>query len=248
MEYLDFIIPMSISTVFIFSYLKIKYSNSILFISIVALLYQFIAIGYKWQNVPYIIICVYLLAKIYFKFQFKSRFINFVLFFAGIVLFLFSLILNYYLPIPSFEFNNSQYSVGYEEVYIEIDNRTQPKAFIELSNLSDGGNRALLVDIYYPSGHHVERAFWIGLFVVDRRRDDAVFEGHDTGQEFDRARATDQVTMHGFGRGHHQFIRMRTKSIRDSRRFRFVVGRRARAMRVDIANILRVQPRILERA
>ena len=151
MEYLDFIIPIAISIVFVSSYFQVKYSNSMLFISIFILFYQFIAVGYKWQNVPYVIICVYLLAKIYFKFQFKSRFINFVLFFVGIVLFLSSLILNYYLPIPSFEFNNSQYSVGYEEIYIEIDDRKQPKAFIELSNLNDGGNRALLVDIYYPS-------------------------------------------------------------------------------------------------
>ena len=151
MEYLDFIIPISISTVFIFSYLKIKYSNSILFISIVALLYQFIAIGYKWQNVPYMIICIYLLAKQYFKFQINSRLVKFVTTSIGILLFLSSLLLNYYLPIPSFEFNNSQYSVGYEEIYIEIENRNQPKAFIELSNLSEGENRALLVDIYYPS-------------------------------------------------------------------------------------------------
>jgi len=151
MEYLDFIIPISISTVFMFSYLKIKYSNSILFISIVALLYQFIAIGYKWQNVPYMIICIYLLAKQYFKFQINSRLVKFVTTSIGILLFLSSLLLNYYLPIPSFEFNNSQYSVGYEEIYIEIENRNQPKAFIELSNLSESGNRALLVDIYYPS-------------------------------------------------------------------------------------------------
>ena len=151
MEYLDFIIPISISTVFILSYLKIKYSNSILFISIVALLYQFIAIGYKWQNVPYMIICIYLLAKQYFKFQINSRLVKFVTTSIGILLFLSSLLLNYYLPIPSFEFNNSEYSVGYEEIYIEIENRNQPKAFIELSNLSEGGNRALLVDIYYPS-------------------------------------------------------------------------------------------------
>ena len=151
MEYLDLIIPIAISIVFVSSYLKMKYSNSMLLISIFILFYQYIAVGYKWQNVPYVIICVYFLAKIYFKFQFKSRFINFVLSFVGIVLFLSSLILNYYLPIPSFEFNNSQFSVGYEQIYIKIDDRKQPKAFIELSNLSDGGNRALLVDIYYPS-------------------------------------------------------------------------------------------------
>ena len=151
MEYLDLIIPIAISIAFVFSYFQKRYSNSMLFISIFILFYQFIAVGYKWQNVPYVIICAYLLAKIFFKFQFKSRFIMFVLTFVGIVLFLSSLMLNYYLPIPSFESNNSQYSVGYEEKYIEIDDRKQPKAFIELSNLSDGGNRALLVDIYYPS-------------------------------------------------------------------------------------------------
>ena len=151
MEYLDLIIPIAISIAFVFSYFQKKYSNSMLFTSIFILFYQFIAVGYKWQNVPYVIICAYLLAKIFFKFQFKSRFIMFVLTFVGIVLFLSSLMLNYYLPIPSFESNKSQYSVGYEEKYIEIDDRKQPKAFIELSNLSDVGNRALLVDIYYPS-------------------------------------------------------------------------------------------------
>ena len=151
MDYLDLMIPIAISTVFIFSYLKNKYSYSMLFVSIVILLYQFISVGYKWQNVPYLIICIYLIAKHYFKFQFNSRLIKFVKTSVGILLFFSSLLLNYYLPIPSFEFNNSQYSVGYEEIYIEIDDRKQPKAFIELSNLSDGGNRALLVDIYYPS-------------------------------------------------------------------------------------------------
>ena len=151
MDYVDFIIPVTIFIIFTNSYFKMKYLKPMLLISILLLLFQVITVGYKWQNVPYVIICVYLLAKLYFKFQFKSRFINFVLSFVGIVLFISSLILNYYLPIPSFEFNNSQYSVGYEEIYIEIDDREQPKAFIELSNLSDEGNRALLVDIYYPS-------------------------------------------------------------------------------------------------
>lgn len=151
MDYLDLMIPIAISTVFIFTHLKNKYSNSMLIVSIVILLYQFISVGYKWQNVPYLIICIYLIAKLYFKFQLNSSLIKFVKTSVGILLFFSSLLLNYYLPIPSFEFNNSQYSVGYEEIYIEIDDRKQPKAFIELSNLSDGGNRALLVDIYYPS-------------------------------------------------------------------------------------------------
>ena len=151
MEYLDLIIPITISTVFIFTHLNNKYSNSMLFISIVILLFQLIEVGYKWQNVPYMIICIYFIAKLYFKFQFNSRLKKVVLTSIGILLFLSSLLLNYYLPIPSFEFNNSQYSVGYEEIYIEIEDRKQPKAFIELSNLSDGGNRALLVDVYYPS-------------------------------------------------------------------------------------------------
>lgn len=151
MDYLNLVIPIAISTVFIFSYLKNRYSNSMLFVSIIVLLYQFISVGYKWQNVPYVIICIYLLAKQYFKFQFNTRIVKFVITTVGILLFLSSLLLNYYLPIPSFEFSNSQYSVGYEEIYIEIEDRKQPNAFIELSNLSEGGNRALLVDVYYPS-------------------------------------------------------------------------------------------------
>ena len=55
------------------------------------------------------------------------------------------------LPIPEFTIENQIYSVGYEEILISVDNREQPKAFYELSNLEASGKRELLVDVYYPS-------------------------------------------------------------------------------------------------
>ena len=56
------------------------------------------------------------------------------------------------------------------------------------------------------------------------------------------------MPVHRFGGGYHQIIGVMAKDIGNSRAFHLVIGRRARAMRIDIANILRVQPRILERA
>ena len=62
----------------------------------------------------------------------------------------------YILPIPKFEIENKQYSVGYEEFHIVVSDREQPKAFYELSNLTAESNRELLVDVYYPSNDKTE--------------------------------------------------------------------------------------------
>ena len=62
----------------------------------------------------------------------------------------------YFLPIPEFKIENQKYSVGYEEIYINIESRSQPLAFSEISNLSENSNRELLVDIYYPSNDETE--------------------------------------------------------------------------------------------
>ena len=61
-------------------------------------------------------------------------------------------LLIYVFPVPSFNAtNDSLYSVGYEEHLIILDDRVNPPAFVELSNLTKNSKRELLVDIYYPS-------------------------------------------------------------------------------------------------
>jgi acetyl esterase/lipase len=67
-----------------------------------------------------------------------------------------SFLVIYFLPIPEFSIENKKYSVGYEEIYINIETRPQPSAFVEISNLSETTNRELLVDIYYPSNDKTE--------------------------------------------------------------------------------------------
>ncbi len=86
-----------------------------------------------------------------FGFKFTNKIFKFVSFTILIILFISSTVLIYFLPIPEFTIENKIYSVGYEEILISVENREQPKAFHELSNLDPSGNRELLVDIYYPS-------------------------------------------------------------------------------------------------
>lgn len=112
---------------------------------------QVLVVGYKWQYMPIYIIILSSAIGHTFGFKFTNKVfkaISFVIFFT---LFITSTLLIYFLPIPEFTIENKIYSVGYEEILISVDNREQPKAFYELSNLDPNGNRELLVDLYYPS-------------------------------------------------------------------------------------------------
>ena len=112
---------------------------------------QVIVVGYKWQYMPIYIIILSSAISHTFGFKFTNKFLKAVSFLILVILFISSTALIYFLPIPEFTIKNKVYSVGYDEILISVENRKQPKAFYELSNLNPDGNRELLVDIYYPS-------------------------------------------------------------------------------------------------
>lgn len=112
---------------------------------------QILIVGYKWQYMPLYIIILFSALVHTFNINLQKRLLNFLFSLLLALLFVSSALLIYYLPIPEFAIENKKYSVGYEEVHIILEDRLQPEAFIELSNLKEDSKRELLIDVYYPS-------------------------------------------------------------------------------------------------
>ena len=112
---------------------------------------QILIVGYKWQYMPLYIIILFSALVHTFNINLQKRFFNFLFSLLLTLLFVSSALLIYFLPIPEFAIENKKYSVGYEEVHIILEDRLQPEAFVELSNLKENSKRELLVDVYYPS-------------------------------------------------------------------------------------------------
>ena len=127
-----------------------------LYLAVITAIAQIFTVGYKWQYMPiYFLICLYAV-KYTFNFSFSNKLLKII---SGLIIgltFIVSFLVIYFLPIPEFSIENKKYSVGYEEIYINIETRPQPLAFVEISNLSENTNRELLVDIYYPSNDKTE--------------------------------------------------------------------------------------------
>ena len=127
-----------------------------LYLAVLTAIAQIFTVGYKWQYMPiYFLICLYAV-KYTFNFSFSNKLLKII---SGLIIgftFIVSFLVIYFLPIPEFSIENKKYSVGYEEIYINIETRPQPLAFVEISNLSENTNRELLVDIYYPSNDKTE--------------------------------------------------------------------------------------------
>ena len=127
-----------------------------LYLAVITAIAQIFTVGYKWQYMPiYFLICLYAV-KYTFNFSFSNKLLKII---SGLIIgltFIVSFLVIYFLPIPEFSIENKKYSVGYEEIYINIETRPQPSAFVEISNLSETTNRELLVDIYYPSNDKTE--------------------------------------------------------------------------------------------
>ena len=133
-----------------------KVYKSILTFGVIASIFQVLVVGYKWQFIPIYIIFLSLIIGISLDIHLKNKFLKGSSFLIFVFLLIISSVLIYYLPIPEFTIQNKKYSVGYEEFYVVIDERSQPKEFYELSNLEASGNRELLIDVYYPSTSNTE--------------------------------------------------------------------------------------------
>src|SRR6056300_742167 len=161
MDYFDISVLSINFLLFLNRYISKKTQLYLICLSSLIFLAQFITVGFKWQYILLYFVSFTHILK--YSYVFKERRIIIRTFLYGSLLFTFfiSAALIYYLPIPRFEIKNKNYSVGYQEIFIENKVRKQPKPFYELSNLSPDTNRELLADIYYPTNQETE---YIQLF------------------------------------------------------------------------------------
>ena len=126
---------------------KIYYSTFLL-----TLTTQLIFVGLKWQYYLIYVLFLYKSITMLTNFEPSARYLKILDTTLSTSVLLIASLLIYVFPVPSFNAtNDSLYSVGYEEHLIILDDRVNPPAFVELSNLTKNSKRELLVDIYYPS-------------------------------------------------------------------------------------------------
>ena len=156
MEYFDVLI-LSIGFVLIFRTLVPNRGvNVLLSIFFITSIMQILFVGYKWQYVPIYLIFIIISFLHIFNIKFEQKIVKIGYYILIIVIYGICVALVYILPVPEFEIENKKYSVGYEEFHVVVSDRKQPKAFYELSNLTNTSSRELLVDVYYPSAAETE--------------------------------------------------------------------------------------------
>ena len=151
MDIFDLIILLIAFTLIFKNLVKDRIYKTILTFGVIASIIQILEVGYKWQFIPIYVIFLSLIFGIFFNIKYDNKLLKGISLMIFTLLLIFSTVLLYFLPIPEFTIENKKYSVSYEEFFLVIDDREQPKAFYELSNLEASGNRELLVDVYYPS-------------------------------------------------------------------------------------------------
>jgi len=157
MEFYFDVLILSIGFVLIFRTLvPNRVVNVFLSIIFIASIMQILFVGYKWQYVPIYLIFIIISFLHIFNIKFEQKIVKIGYYILIIVIYGICVALVYILPVPEFEIENKKYSVGYEEFHVVVSDRKQPKAFYELSNLTNTGSRELLVDVYYPSSVETE--------------------------------------------------------------------------------------------
>ena len=157
MEFYFDVLILSIGFVLIFRTLvPNRVVNVLLSIIFIASIMQILFVGYKWQYVPIYLIFIIISFLHIFNIKFEQKIVKIGYYILIIVIYGICVALVYILPVPEFEIENKKYSVGYEEFHVVVSDRKQPKAFYELSNLTNTGSRELLVDVYYPSSVETE--------------------------------------------------------------------------------------------
>ena len=151
MDIFDITILIIAFTLIFKNLVKDRIYKTILTFGVIASIIQILEVGYKWQFIPIYVIFLSLIFGIFFNIKYDNKLLKGISLLIFTLLLIFSTVLLYFLPIPEFTIENKKYSVSYEEFFLAIDDREQPKAFYELSNLEASGNRELLVDVYYPS-------------------------------------------------------------------------------------------------
>ena len=157
MEFYFDVLILSIGFVLIFRTLvSNRVVNVLLSIFFITSIMQILFVGYKWQYVPIYLIFIIISFLHIFNIKFEQKIVKIGYYILIIVIYGICVALVYILPVPEFEIENKKYSVGYEEFHVVVSDRKQPKAFYELSNLTNTSSRELLVDVYYPSAAETE--------------------------------------------------------------------------------------------
>ena len=118
-----------------------------LYLAVLTVLAQFFAVGYKWQYMPLYFIIIVFSIKYTFQFALSNRFLRFFSMTLLLLLFVLSVLFIYFLPVPEFSNENGDYSVGIQQIVIDLD-KVNPDAFVEISTLEPNTKRSLPVDIY----------------------------------------------------------------------------------------------------
>ena len=119
MDYFDISVLSINFMLFLNRYISKKIQLYLICLSSLIFLAQFITVGFKWQYILlYFVSFIHILK---YSYVFKERNITVRTFLYGSLLFTFfiSAALIYYLPVPRFEIKNKNYSVGYQEIFIE---------------------------------------------------------------------------------------------------------------------------------
>lgn len=156
MDFFDIALTLLMFELVFNKYISQKVFTISLILSVIVSVTQIIIVGYKWQYMPfYLMIFLYSL-KESLNIKLNNKFLKTITFVLVFTVFIFTSALIYFFPIPTFTPTNKNYSVGYKEVYLNIESRPSPKVFNEISTLENNTSRELMVDIYYPSAEETK--------------------------------------------------------------------------------------------
>ena len=95
--------------------------------------------------------------------------------------------------------------------------------------------------------HHVEIARWIGVLIIDGRRNPLPIQGKRAKRRFDCTRRAERMRIITLGPAYRNAARMIAEHLFNRRRFRAVVELCRTGVCVDVINLLRLQLRVRER-
>src|ERR1035438_4775132 len=95
-------------------------------------------------------------------------------------------------------------------------------------------------------GNHVEVALRVGFVEIGGGRKDAVAKGHDGRQTFQSGGGAQRVAVHALGGTNRQILDAGTENGVDGGGFGDIVGQRAGAVGVDVADLLGGEPGVAQ--
>ncbi len=95
--------------------------------------------------------------------------------------------------------------------------------------------------------HHVEIARWVGVLIIDGRRNPLPIQRKCAKRRFDCARRAERMRIITLGPAYGNAPCMIAEHLFNRRRFRAVVELRRTGVRVDVIDLLRRQLRVRER-